>query len=160
MPIQLHLLFFCQKCFLEWAAEMLATKKQNRSSLPMSILILWLYLMISNGKTWSCVLSGLQHSLPVQICYVLVEFCKKVSPKTENKVKTLMKAFCWTWHCQTVVVYSFCEGKRIKHNQYVISQMMQKTYYYYIKTTPKAYVNDFVLYKCIQKSFRCRLFFE
>lgn len=33
-----------------------------------------------------------------------------------------------------IIIGFVSEDKRVKHNQYVISQMMQKTYYYYIKT--------------------------
>lgn len=41
----------------------------------------WLYLIISNKKTWSFVLSGLQNSLSWQICCELIKFCHKVFPE-------------------------------------------------------------------------------
>lgn len=94
--------------------------------------------------------------------FVLMKVCQEVSPKTENKVETWLKALCWTVQLCLCFLTVLCEWgeKRVKHNQNVISQMMQKTYYYYIKLPPKAYVNDLVLYKCIQKALWCPLFFE
>lgn len=54
------------------------------------------------------------------------------------------------------VYYNFfvIKDKRVKHNQHVISQMMQKIYYYYyyIKLSLKALVNCIVMSKYIQKS--------
>lgn len=71
-----------QMVFLQWAAELHATKKQNCSSLSMSILILCLYLITWNGKML-CI-QWFATQLPVQICLGLIKVFQKVFSIREN----------------------------------------------------------------------------
>lgn len=65
--------------------------------------------------------------------------CQKVSSKNRKRGGNFNEGLVLNLSNCCVITFFVREDKRVKHNPSVISQMMQKTYYHYIKLTPKAY---------------------